>query len=164
MEVPMATDSPSQISALLSENRQYPPPPAFAAEANIDDPAVYDSANEDYLAFWERHAEDLDWFQRWDRVLQWDCPWAKWFVNGKINASYNCLDRHLATKGSKTAIIWEGEPGDQRSLTYEELARQVRIFANGLKSLGLKRGDRVAIYMGMVPELPIALLACARIG
>jgi acetyl-CoA synthetase len=106
----------------------------------------------------------LHWFQKWDRVLDWDLPWAKWFVNGKINASYNCLDRHLQERGQKPAIVWEGEFGEQRAFTYQELHREVCKFANVLKGLGLKTGDRVAIYMGMVPELPIAMLACARIG
>jgi acetyl-CoA synthetase len=161
----MASQNPSQISALLAENRQYPPPPEFTQRANVNDPAIYDEANAGYLAFWEKQAEELHWFKRWDTVLEWDCPWAKWFVGGTINASYNCLDRHLeAGRGTKDAIIWEGEPGDQRTLTYEELAREVRRFANALKGMGLQRGDRVAIYMGMVPELPIAMLACARIG
>jgi acetyl-CoA synthetase len=160
----MATETPAQIEALLAEHREYPPSEAFRTQANVNDPAVYEEANKDYLAFWEKHANELDWFQKWDKVLEWDLPWAKWFVGGRLNASYNCLDRHLSEKATKRAIVWEGEPGDERTLTYEDLAREVRKFANVLKSLGLKKGDRVAIYMGMVPELPVAMLACARIG
>jgi len=162
----MATQTTAeQIEALLAENREYPPPQSFVRQANINDPRIYEEAAQDYEGFWERQAEEtIDWFQKWDKVLEWDVPWAKWYVNAKVNASYNCLDRHLAGKGTKRAIVWEGEPGDERTLTYEELAREVRRFANVLKNLGLRTGDRVAIYMGMVPELPIAMLACARIG
>ncbi|HZU12069.1 MAG TPA: acetate--CoA ligase [Chloroflexota bacterium] len=160
----MTTDTPAQIEALLAENRTYPPAKAFTEQANINDPKVYAEADADYLAFWEKAAENIDWFQRWDRVLDWDCPWAKWYVNAQLNASYNCLDRHLAKNGNKRALIWEGEPGDTRTLTYADMAREVQRFANGLKSIGVQKGDRVAIYMGMVPELPIAMLACARLG
>src|SRR5947209_4459053 len=103
----MATEVQSSFNILLTEDRQYPPASEFAQQANVSDPAVYDEAASDYLAFWDKHAEELDWFQKWDKVLDWDLPWAKWFVNGKINASYNCLDRHLATRAQKTAIMWE---------------------------------------------------------
>ena len=110
-------------------------------------------------------ARELHWFKPWDKVLEWNCPWAKWFVGGQINLSYNCLDRHVSTwRKNKAAIIWESEPGEVRTLTYQQLHREVQKFANVLKSLGVKKGDRVAIYMGMTPELPIAMLACARIG
>ena len=109
--------------------------------------------------------EELHWFKKWDKVLEWNNPWAKWFVGGQINLSYNCLDRHVQTwRKNKAALIWESEPGEVRTLTYQQLHREVQKFANVLKSLGVKKGDRVAIYMGMTPELPIAMLACARIG
>jgi acetyl-CoA synthetase len=160
----MAVENKTAFDVLLTEDRMYPPREDFVRQANISDPKVYEEANADFEAFWAKHAEELSWFKTWDAVLEWDLPWAKWFVGGKINASYNCLDRHLAERGSKTAILWEGEPGDERAFTYEELHREVCTFANVLKGLGLKTGDRVAIYMGMVPELPIAMLACARIG
>ena len=160
----MATEQKLSFDVLLSEERKHPPSPEFVKQANISDPKLYEEANADFERFWEEQAGMLDWFQKWDTVLDWNLPWAKWFEGGKINASYNCLDRHLKDKGQKTAIIWEGEPGDERTYTYEELHREVCKFANVLKGLGLKMGDRVAIYMGMVPELPIAMLACARIG
>ncbi|HZT96193.1 MAG TPA: AMP-binding protein, partial [Chloroflexota bacterium] len=160
----MAVETQSHFDVLLAEDRQYPPPEAFASQANVQDPSVYADADRDFEAFWANHASELDWFEQWDQVLEWNLPWAKWFVGGKINASYNCLDRHLQERGNKRAIVWEGESGDRRDLTYRELHREVCRFANVLKGLGLKSGDRVAIYMGMVPELPIAMLACARIG
>jgi acetyl-CoA synthetase len=160
----MTTGEQTSFDILLAEDRVYPPPPSFAEQANVNDPKIYAEANEDFEAFWAKHAESLDWFQKWDTVLEWDVPWAKWFSGGKINASYNCLDRHLQDKGSKRAIVWEGEFGEQKTYTYTELHQEVCKFANALKGLGLKTGDRVAIYMGMVPELPIAMLACARIG
>src|SRR5579862_8713940 len=160
----MATEIQSHFDVLLTEDRQYEPPEAFTQHANISDESVYAKADEDYVAFWEAHASDLDWFRKWDTALEWSPPWAKWFVGGRINASYNCLDRHLEARGSKPAIVWEGEFGDQRTFTYRELHREVCRFANVLKGLGLQTGDRAAIYMGMVPELPIAMLACARLG
>ena len=153
------------IEALLQEDRTFPPPEEFRNRANIADPKVYEEAQRDPEAFWARFAEELDWFKKWDQVLQWDPPHAKWFVGGKINVSYNCVDRHLASaRRNKAAIIWEGEPGDWKVYTYRDLYREVCRFANGLKSLGVKKGDRVTIYLPMVPELPIAMLACARIG
>jgi acetyl-CoA synthetase len=155
---------PQNFDVLLEEDREYPPPPDFVRKANISDPQIYDIGAADPEAFWAQHAEELHWFQKWDKVLEWNVPWAKWFLNGRINASYNCLDRHLDSRGNKPAIVWEGEPGDQRTYTYREVHEEVCKFSNVLKSLGLKMGDRVAIYMGMVPELPIAMLACARIG
>ncbi len=153
------------IEALLQEDRSFPPSDEFRKQANIADPKVYEEAQRDPEAFWARFAEELDWFKKWDRVLDWDPPHAKWFSGGKINVSYNCIDRHLATaRRNKAAIIWEGEPGDRQVYTYRDLYREVCKFANGLKSLGVKRGDRVTIYLPMVPELPISMLACARIG
>jgi acetyl-CoA synthetase len=153
------------FEALLQEERRYPPPPDFQAQANVNDPAVYEQAAADLEGFWARQAESLDWFRPWDRVLEWDAPWAKWFQGGQINASYNCLDRHVATwRRNKAAIIWEGEPGDERVLTYQDLYREVNRAALALKRAGVGKGDTVAIYLPMVPELPIAMLACARIG
>ena len=153
------------LESLLQEDRTFPPPAAFTQKAAVKDRGVYDAAAKDRLAYWEGFADELHWFQKWDTVLEWKLPFAKWFVNGKTNMSYNCLDRHLdGPRRTKTAILWEGEPGDVRKITYEELHRDVCRFANGLKSLGIKKGDRVTIYMPMVPELAVALLACARIG
>ena len=160
----MAPETQSHFDVLLTEDRQYPPAPEFTAQANVSDPAVYGEANADYEQFWGRQAENLHWFKKWDHVLEWDAPWAKWFDGGKINAAYNCLDRHLAERGEKRAIVWEGEFADRREYTYRQLHAEVSRFTNVLMGLGLKTGDRVAIYMGMVPELPIAMLACARMG
>jgi len=157
----MATETET---AILTEDRLYPPPEGFVKGAIVNDPSVYEEADRDFEAFWEKHAEELHWFQKWDKVLEWNEPFSKWFMNGKINASYNCLDRHLQERGQKKAIIWEGEYGEERTYTYEDLHREVSKFANVLESLGVKAGDRVAIYMGMVPELPIAMLGCARVG
>ncbi len=154
-----------QLDALLEEKRSFPPSDEFRRAANVSDPAIYERARQDLESFWAAEAERLDWFQQWNKVLDWNVPWAKWFVGGKLNAAYNCVDRHAASeRRNKAAIIWEGEPGDSRVLTYGMLEREVNKFANGLKSLGVKKGDRVAIYMGMVPELPVAMLACAKIG
>jgi len=153
------------IAALLEEERTFPPPQEFKENANINDPRIYEIAARDPEAFWAKAAEELDWFKKWEKVLEWDPPWAKWFIGGKLNASYNCIDRHLKTwRRNKAAIIFEGEPGDERVLTYQDLHREVCKFANVLKKLGIKKGDRVAIYLPMIPELPIAMLACARIG
>jgi acetyl-CoA synthetase len=153
------------IDALLQETRRFPPPPDFAANANVRDPSVYQRAYDDPEGFWADAANRLDWFKRWDTVLEWDAPWAKWFVGGQLNASYNCVDRHNATwRRNKAAIIWEGEPGDSRVLTYRDLYREVNRFAAVLLDLGIHKGDRVAFYMPMIPELAIGLLACARIG
>ena len=152
-----------QIDTLLSETRRFPPPDAFAARAAAT-AALY-QAGRNPQAFWEEQARTLDWISPWTRVLDWQLPHARWFVDGKLNASANCLDRHLAGwRRNKAAIIWEGEPGDRRVLTYRELAREVGRCANALKSLGIRRGDRVAIYLPMIPEAAIAMLACARIG
>ena len=153
------------IDALLREDRAFAPPPAFREQANVRDASVYEEAERDPEGFWARFAGELEWMAPWSRVLDWNPPHAKWFVGGKLNVSANCLDRHVRTaRRNKAAIIWEGEPGDQRTLTYWELHREVNRFASALKSLGVKQGDRVAIYMPMVPELPVAMLACARIG
>ncbi|MGZ8711493.1 MAG: acetate--CoA ligase, partial [Thermoanaerobaculia bacterium] len=153
-----------QIDALLQENREFPPSSSFRKNANISDPAIYSKANSDRERFWESWAEQLDWHQKWDRVLEWEPPNAKWFVGGKLNASFNCLDRHLDKRGDKVALIWEGEPGEVKRITYRELHGDVSKFANGLKKLGVKSGDRVAIYMPLIPEAVVAMLACARIG
>ena len=153
------------IEALLQEDRTFPPPEEFRKQANVADPKVYEEALRDPEGFWAKFALELDWFKKWDKVLEWDPPYAKWFVGGKINVSYNCIDRHLTSaRRNKAALIWEGEPGDWKVYTYWDLYREVCRFANGLKSLGVKKGDRVTIYLPMVPELPIAMLACARIG
>ncbi len=154
-----------EIDALLKEDRAFPPSDAFRAQANVRDPAIYAQAADDPEAFWASFARELEWSTPWTRVLEWNPPHAKWFVGGTINASVNCLDRHVRTaRRNKAAIIWEGEPGDRRTLTYFDLYRDVCQFANVLKSLGVTRGDRVAIYLPLIPELAIAMLACARIG
>ena len=153
------------IEALLQEDRTFPPSEEFRKQANIADPKVYEEAQRDPEAFWAKFAEELHWFRKWDKVLEWDPPYAKWFIGGKLNVSYNCIDRHLTSgRRNKAALIWEGEPGDWKVYTYWDLYREVCRFANGLKSLGVTKGDRVTIYLPMVPELPIAMLACARIG
>ncbi|HEY3092670.1 MAG TPA: acetate--CoA ligase [Vicinamibacterales bacterium] len=156
---------PAEIADLLQEDRSFPPPPAFRAQANVNDDSVYARAEKDPEGFWASFASELEWFTPWTKVLDWKPPHAKWFVGGTINASVNCVDRHVrGPRRNKAALIWEGEPGDRRTLTYFDLYRQVGQFANVLKSLGVKRGDRVAIYLPLVPELAIAMLACARLG
>ncbi|MGA1264269.1 MAG: acetate--CoA ligase [Prochlorothrix sp.] len=158
------------IESILQEKRLFNPPPAFQQKARINSLEAYkalaDKAKADPAGFWAELAEkELDWFQKWDQVLDWQPPFAKWFVNGKINITYNCLDRHLTTwRKNKAALIWEGEPGDSRTLTYAQLHREVCEFANVLKQLGVGKGDMVGIYMPMIPEAAIAMLACARIG
>jgi acetyl-CoA synthetase len=157
------------IDSTLRENRVFPPPPEFSAKAHVKSleeyETLYKQSIEDPEKFWASVADDLHWFKRWDKVLDWNLPWAKWFAGGQLNLSYNCVDRHaLGARAQKTAIIWESEPGEIRRLTYAELHVEVQKFANALKSLGIRKGDRVAVYMGMTPELAIALLACARIG
>ncbi|MEK7806722.1 MAG: acetate--CoA ligase, partial [Chloroflexota bacterium] len=157
--------TPGGIEALLQEERTFPPTEEFRKQANIADPNVYEEARRDPEGFWAKFAEELAWVRKWDKVLDWDPPHAKWFVGGKINVSFNCIDRHLTSaRRNKAALVWEGEPGDWKVYTYWDLYREVCQFANGLKSLGVKKGDRVTIYLPMVPELPIAMLACARIG
>ena len=167
--IPVAAISNQDLDSTLRENRVFPPPAEFSAEAHIKSleeyEEMYRESIQDPEAFWARAAGDLHWFKPWDKVLEWNLPWAKWFVGGKLNLSYNCVDRHaLGERRDKTALIWEGEPGEVRRLTYGELHAEVQKFANALKSLGIQKGDRVAVYMGMTPELAIALLACARIG
>ncbi len=158
----MADDA---IEVLLEEGRTFPPPDEFRQSGNLNDPGVWEKADKDPEGFWAEQAQQLDWFKTWDKVLEWDCPWAKWFIGGKLNVSYNCLDRHVKTaRKNKAAIIWEGEPGDERVLTYRDVWREVNKFANVLKGLGVRKGDRVALYLGMVPELLIAMHACNRIG
>ncbi len=153
------------IEALLLERRRFPPLERFRQTANARDPKIYDEADRDPDGFWARAAEELHWFRKWDTFLTWELPYAKWFVGGKTNLTYNCLDRHVqGGRKTKTAILWEGEPGDSRALTYGELHQEVGKFANALKKLGVRRGDQVTIYLPMIPELPIAMLACARIG
>jgi acetyl-CoA synthetase len=154
------------ISDLLVESRTFPPPADFVASAVVADPSVYDEAAADVEAFWAARArEELTWFDDFRTTLEWDLPFAKWFVGGTLNVSYNCLDRHVAAGlGDRVAYHWEGEPGDTRTITYAELLDDVSRFANALRRLGVQRGDRVAIYMPMIPELPVAMLACTRIG
>jgi acetyl-CoA synthetase len=156
---------PPELVDLLRENRTFPPPESFRARANVRDDEVYARAERDPEAFWASLASELEWFTPWTRVLEWKPPHAKWFLGGTLNASVNCVDRHArGPRRNKAAIVWEGEPGDRRTLTYFDLYRQVSQFANVLKSLGVKRGDRVALYLPLIPELAIAMLACARIG
>ncbi len=153
------------LAALLSEERRFKPSTEFRKRANAPDPGIYERAAADPEGFWEQYAKELDWFEPWDQVLDWKPPHAQWFVGGKLNAAYNCLDRHLSgPRRNKAALIWEGEPGDTRVLTYWDLYREVCKFANVLKGLGVKKGDVVAIYLPMIPEAAIAMLACARIG
>ena len=159
----MATSD--RIETLLDEQRSFAPPPAFQAAAHVRDETPYEQARRDREGYWAGWAKQLEWIRPWDRVLEWNPPQAKWFVGGKLNASANCLDRHVkAGRGSRPALIWEGEPGETRRLTYADLLAEVQKFANVLKGLGVKKGDRVAIYLPMVPEVAVAMLACARIG
>jgi len=157
------------IETVLNESRLFPPPADFAAQAEIGSfeeyEKLYARAEADPESFWAEQADALHWFKRWDKVLEWDLPFAKWFVGGKLNVAYNCLDRHLTTwRKNKAAIIWEGEPGEIKTITYLQLHQEVCRFANVLKSLGVQTGDRVALYMPLVPALSVAMLACARIG
>jgi acetyl-CoA synthetase len=165
----MSSPAAANITSVLKESRRFAPPAELAARARIPSLADYErlwkEARNDPEAFWGKQAESLAWFRRWDRVLVWNEPHAQWFTGGKLNASYNCLDRHLENgRKNKAAIIWEGEPGDTRVLRYQDLHREVCKFANVLKGLGIRAGDRVTLYMPMVPELVIAMLGCARIG
>jgi acetyl-CoA synthetase len=164
-----ATASQVNIDSILQENRKFEPPAEFSQSAHIksleDYERLYKQAAENPEEFWAGIAKELHWFKPWTKVLEWDAPWAKWFVGAETNISYNCLDRHVfGGKRHKAALIWEGEPGDVRTLTYQQLWLEVQKFSNVLRGLGVQKGDRVAIYMGMVPELPVAMLACARIG
>jgi len=153
------------IEALLKEKRKFVPPKEFAKRANVNRSSIYAQAAKQPVRFWEGFARELDWFKPWKKTLEWKVPYAKWFVGGKLNVSSNCLDRHIHTaRRTKAALIWEGEPGDTRTLTYWDLYREVNQFASALKRAGVKRGDRVTIYMPMVPETAVAMLACTRIG
>jgi acetyl-CoA synthetase len=157
--------SSPEIDALLQEDRRFEPSAAFRAAAHANDPGIYERAAKDPEGFWAGFARELEWSTPWTTVLEWTPPYAKWFIGGTLNASVNCVDRHArGTRRNKAALVWEGEPGDRRTLTYFDLYRQVSQFANVLKGLGVGRGDRVAIYMPLIPELAIAMLACARIG
>ncbi len=165
----MTPATSSDIQSTLNEQRVFNPPPEFSAKAHIGSMAEYErlyaEADRDPETFWGNIAKELDWFEPWTKVLDWNPPWARWFVGGKLNLSHNCLDRHVAGwRRNKAALIWEGEPGEIRTLTYQQLLSEVSKCANVLKSLGVQKGDRVAIYMGMSPELAIAMLACARLG
>jgi acetyl-CoA synthetase len=165
----MSSPAASNITSVLKETRKFPPPAEFSAEAHVNSlleyQKLYQWAKDNPEDFWAEQAKSLHWFRRWDKVLVWNEPHAQWFVGGQINACYNCVDRHLAgPRKDRPAILWEGEPGDSRVLTYQDLHREVCKFASVLKGLGIKPGDRVTIYMPLVPEAVIAMLACARIG
>ena len=162
----MSEDSADTIDALLAEDRRFPPPENFAAQSLVTGTFLYDEAATDDEGFWARQAADLvSWDTEWDTILEWEPPFSKWFVGGRLNVSYNCLDRHVESgRGDKVAIHWEGEPGDTRTVTYAELLAEVQRFANVLTSLGVGVGDRVNIYLPMIPEAAVAMLACARIG
>ena len=161
----MAEES-TGIEALAAENRKFPPSEAFKRDTLVAGTFLYDTADRDYQGFWAQQAADLvSWDTEWDTICEWDLPYAKWFVGGKLNVSYNCLDRHVeAGQGDKVAIHWEGEPGDTRTITYNDLLDETKRFANVLKDLGVATGDRVNIYLPMIPEAAVAMLACARIG
>jgi acetyl-CoA synthetase len=165
----MTETNPNAIESVLNESRVFPPPAEFSANAHIKSfeeyEKIYTEAAENPEAFWAEAAESLHWFKKWERVLEWNEPHAKWFVGGTLNISYNCIDRHLEThRKNKAAFIWEGETGEVRTITYQQLHTEVCKFANVLKKLNIKKGDRVALYMPLVPELAMAMLACARIG
>jgi acetyl-CoA synthetase len=167
--VPVSAATDQNLDSTLREDRLFPPAPEFSAMAHVQSleqyEAIYKQSIDDPEAFWASVAGDLHWFKPWQKVLEWNLPSARWFVGGQLNLCYNCVDRHaLDARSDKIALIWESEPGEIRRLTYAELHGEVQKFANALKSLGIKKGDRVAVYMGMTPELAIALLACARIG
>ena len=153
------------LDALLTENRRFSPSEDFRTRAVVSDLEIYERARTDRESYWVEWAEQLDWFRRWDSVLEWQPPHAKWFVGGKLNVAYNCLDRHLnSSRSDQAALIWEGEPGDTKTYTYAQLHDAVCRFSNALKNLGVTRGDRVTIYLPMIPEAAIAMLACVRIG
>ena len=157
---------PDTIESLHAEDRTFAPPEDFKRDALVTGVGPYEEADRDWEGFWARQAAELlDWSQEWSTILEWDLPFAKWFVGGTLNAAHNCLDRHVADgHGGQVAYYWEGEPGDARAITYAQLLDDVSRLANALLELGVRKGDRVNIYLGMVPELPISLLACARIG
>ena len=162
----MSDEQHDAIDALASENRTFPPSDAFKADTLVAGTELYDEANADDEAFWARQASELvEWFEPWDTVLDWQLPYAKWFEGGTLNVAHNCLDRHVhAGHGGRVAIHWEGEPGDTRTITYQDLLDEVCQFSNALKHLGVEKGDRVNIYLPMIPEAVVAMLACARIG
>ena len=161
----MTDSSDAGLSNLLHENRRFPPPDELAANANLKADA-YERAAADRLGFWEEQAQRLDWDKPWDTVLEWEAPFAKWFVGGALNASVNCVDRHVAAgRGDKVAFHWDGEPADDtREITYAQLKDEVCKATNALLELGVRKGDRIALYMPMIPETVVAMLACARIG
>src|SRR2546421_12369692 len=154
-----------ELEALL-EIERFPPPEDFRANAVVQDPGIYEEAERDPEAFWAKQAEQLHWFEKWDQVLDWsNPPFAKWFIGGKLNASYNCVDRHVeAGLGDRVAFHWRGEEGEERDITYADLHRDVQRFANVLKDRGIEKGDVVGIFLPMIPEVVVAMLACARIG
>ncbi|MGD9792865.1 MAG: acetate--CoA ligase [Acidimicrobiia bacterium] len=162
----MSEEQHQAIDDLLLENRLFPPPESFKRDTLVAGTHLYDAAAEDYQGFWARQAAELiDWSSDWHTICEWDLPFSKWFIGGTLNVSHNCLDRHVnAGKGDKIAILWEGEPGDSRAITYAELLAEVQRFANALIGLGVAKGDRVNIYLPMIPEAAVAMLACARIG
>jgi acetyl-CoA synthetase len=160
-----AVQAERDLEVLLKEEDRFDPPEEFVKQANFNDPSIYDEAERDFEAWWEGWAKELDWFEPWRTVLEWNPPWAKWFQEGKLNVSHNCLDRHVnAGKGDKVAYHWVGEDGATRDVSYAEMLDMVKRFANVLKGLGVGKGDVVGIYMPMLPETPAAMLACARIG
>jgi acetyl-CoA synthetase len=155
----------TDIDVLLTENRKFEPPAEFRQRAHVSSPDIYEAAARDHEKFWADQARQLEWIKPWTKVLEWDPPHAKWFTGGKLNVAANCIDRHAkGSRGDKAALIWEGEPGDERTLTYSDLYREVSKFANVLRKLGVRKGDRVAIYLPLIPEAAISMLACARIG
>ena len=165
----MSVDSHEALAQRLEELLEvesFPPPEEFARDALLNDPAIYAEAAADPLAWWERQARELDWFSEWDTTLDdSDPPFYKWFTGGTINASHNCLDRHIdAGRGDRVAFHWRGEEGEERDITYADLHRDVQRFANALRDQGIEQGDVVGIYLPMIPEVVVAMLACARIG
>ncbi len=152
------------IESFLKEQQSFEPSEEFTAQANLRDPGIYERAEKDFEGFWEEMADQIDWFEHWDRVLDWKPPHAQWFLNGKLNACYNCLDRHVKKHGDKTALIWEGEMENSERFTYRQLRDATSHFASSLKAAGVKKGDIVTIYLPMIPEAVISMLACARIG
>ncbi|MBW3606428.1 MAG: acetate--CoA ligase, partial [Actinobacteria bacterium] len=153
------------MSDAANSEGTFAPSKDFVDQANVADASVYDEAEQDFQAWWESHARKLRWMQDWDTTLEWDPPYAKWFTGGKLNVTDNCLDRHVEDGyGDQVAFYWEGEPGETRTITYAGLLTEVKRFANALKGLGVRKGDRVTLYLPMIPELPVAMLACARIG
>ncbi len=164
-EVPvMSEDREEGLSALLHETRTFPPPDDMVRRANAR-PGIYEEANADPVAFWAAQAENLRWSTPWARTLDWQSPFARWFVGGTLNVAVNCVDRHVeAGLGARVAFHWEGEPGDTRTITYDGLLKLVSQAANGLTEMGVRAGDKVAIYMPMIPETVVAMLACARLG